>query len=140
MKIRPARAEDSAALAQLIVHLGYPSTADELPERLRQVVGQGDDVLVAEDETGTIVGFTALHLMRLFHQRKPLGYITAFVTDPATQRTGVGRQLLEASEAWARERGCYRLTVTSAEARSGAHAFYLACGYPLTGRRFGKDL
>jgi len=140
VKIRTARAEDAPVLAQLVVHLGYPSTPEELPPRLTVVQGQGDTVLVAEDDTGKVVGFSALHLMRLFHQRKPLGYITAFVTDPAAQRTGVGRRLLEASEAWARERGCYRLTVTSAEQRAGAHAFYESCGYPFTGRRFGKDL
>ena len=140
MKIRAARAADAPALAKLILNLGYPSTAHELPPRLMLVEGQGDTVLVAEDDAGQDVGFSALHLMRLFHQRKPLGYITAFVTDPAAQRTGVGRRLLEASEVWARERGCYRLTVTSAEQRAGAHDFYAACGYPLTGRRFGKDL
>ena len=140
MKIRAARAADTPALAKLILNLGYPSTADELPPRLMLVEGQGDTVLVAEDDAGQVVGFSALHLMRLFHQRKPLGYITAFVTDPAAQRTGVGRRLLEASEVCARERGCYRLTVTNAEQRAGAHAFYAACDYPLTGRRFGKDL
>ena len=140
MKIRAARAADTPALAKLILNLGYPSTADELPPRLMLVEGQGDTVLVAEDDAGQVVGFSALHLMRLFHQRKPLGYITAFVTDPAAQRTGVGRRLLEASEVWARGRGCYRLTVTSAEQRAGAHDFYAAGGYPLTGRRFGKDL
>jgi len=140
MKIRPARASDAPALAELVIHLGYPSTPEELPPRLAVVEGQGDAVLVAEDDAGKVIGFSALHVMHTLHQRKPLGYITAFVTDPAAQRTGVGRKLLEASEAWAREKGCYRLSVTSAEQRAGAHAFYVACGYPLTGRRFGKDL
>jgi GNAT superfamily N-acetyltransferase len=140
MRIRVARAEDAPALARLVVHLGYPSTPEELPPRLAVVEGQGDAVLVAEDDAGKVIGFSALHLINTLHQRRPLGYITAFVTDPGGQRTGVGRQLLAASEAWARERGCYRLSVTSAEQRAGAHAFYEACGYPQTGRRFGKDL
>jgi GNAT superfamily N-acetyltransferase len=140
MKIRPARADDAPALARLILHLGYPSTPDELPPRLAIVEGEGDAVLVAEDDAGQVLGFSALHLMHTLHQRKPLGYITAFVTDPAAQRTGVGRRLLEASEGWARDKGCYRLSVTSAEPRAGAHAFYVACGFPLTGRRFGKEL
>lgn len=140
MRIRAARAADAPALAQLVVHLGYPSTPEELPPRLAVVEGQGDTVLVAEDDAGRVIGFSALHVMHTLHQRRPLGYITAFVTDPAAQRTGVGRKLLEASESWAREKGCYRLTVTSAEQRAGAHGFYEACGYPLTGRRFGKDL
>jgi GNAT superfamily N-acetyltransferase len=140
VKIRTARTNDAPALAQLIVHLGYPSTPQELPPRLGVVERQGDTVLVAEDDAGKVIGFSALHVIHTLHQRKPLGYITAFVTDPGEQRTGVGRKLLAASEEWARERGCYRLSVTSAEQRAGAHAFYEACGYPMTGRRFGKDL
>jgi GNAT superfamily N-acetyltransferase len=52
----------------------------------------------------------------------------------------VGRALVNAIEQWARERGADRLSVTSAEHRSGAHAFYPACGFPYTGRRFSKSL
>jgi GNAT superfamily N-acetyltransferase len=138
--IRPARATDAEPLAALSAHLGYAADAAELPARLAKVQGQGDEVLVAEDAEGRVVGYSALHLMRVFHVPRPLGYITAFVTDPALRRSGVGRRLLEASTDWARAQGCLRLVLTSAEHRSDAHAFYEACGFPRTGRRFGKDL
>lgn len=138
--IRTARPDDSAALAGLITQLGYTIAAAALPAQLRLVEAQGDEVLVAEADDGRVVGFAAMHLMRVFHQERPSAYITALATDASARRTGVGRALLQAAEEWARARGCYRLSLTSAEHRSDAHAFYPACGFPQTGRRFGKDL
>jgi len=44
--------------------------------------------------------------------------------------------LVAAAMDWARQHRCVRLSVTSAERRSNAHAFYVACGLPYTGRRF----
>jgi GNAT superfamily N-acetyltransferase len=140
MRVREATTEDAPALARLLGHLGYTNEAAELPARLVGVQGAGDSVLVAELDDGKVVGFAALHLMKVFHQERPLGYITAFATDPAIRRQGVGRTLLDAAEGWARKQGCYRLALTSAEHRADAHAFYPACGFPQTGRRFGKEL
>lgn len=141
MRIRPALPADAPTLATLLGHLGYPKNeAAELPARLRTLEQSGDAVLVAELDDGRVVGMAALHLMTVFHFDRPLGYITAFVTDPTVRRQGIGKQLLAAAEEWARSKGCYRLALTSAEHRKDAHAFYPANGFPETGRRFGKDL
>lgn len=140
MKIRPARTADAPTLAALLGHLGYPNNdAADLPGRLAHLP-TGDAVLVAEADDGRVVGMAALHLMAVFHFGRPLGYITAFVTDPAVRRQGIGKRLLAAAEEWARGHHCYRLVLTSAEHRKDAHSFYPASGFPMTGRRFGKDL
>jgi GNAT superfamily N-acetyltransferase len=139
VKTRPARPTDAAAIALLLGHLGYPNRAEEVAPRLGRLQ-EGDAVLVAEDDGGAVVGVAVLHRMSVLHFDRPLGYITALVTDPAKRRGGVGKRLLAAAEEWARAAGCYRLALTSAEHRTDAHGFYPACGFPLTGRRFGKDL
>ena len=41
---------------------------------------------------------------------------------------GVGRLLLDAAAAWARERGCSHLQLDSGLGRKDAHRFYLANG------------
>ena len=51
-------------------------------------------------------------------------------------RRGVGKAFIAAATNWAQKHGCARLSVTSAEHRADAHAFYPACGLPYTGRRF----
>ena len=142
MNIRPARAQDAPALSRLYEQLGYPNGngPELLPERLARIRALGDDLLVAEQDDGTVVGLAGLHLVHVMHYPKPLGYITSFVTDRSVRRQGVGRKLLEAATEWARAKGCYRLSLTSAEHRSDAHAFYPATGFPMTGRRFSKDL
>jgi hypothetical protein len=142
VKIRPARAEDAPALSPLYAQLGYPNDNDPalLPERLARIRALGDELLVAEQDDGTVVGLAGLHLVHVMHYARPLGYITSFVTDSTVRRQGIGRKLLEAATAWARAKGCYRLSLTSAEHRTEAHEFYPASGFPMTGRRFGKNL
>jgi len=140
MRLRDATAEDAPALARLLGDLGYPNEAADLPARLVGIQGQGDTVLVAEREDGEVVGLVGLHLVRILHYARPLGYITSLVTDTRVRRQGVGKLLLAGAEEWARAKGCYRLSLTSAEHRKEAHAFYPASGFPMTGRRFAKEL
>jgi ribosomal protein S18 acetylase RimI-like enzyme len=43
-------------------------------------------------------------------------------------------------EAFARQHGCDRIIVTTANHRDGAHRFYDRLGYEFTGRRYAKSL
>lgn len=142
MRIRPATVGDSPALSRLFAQLGYPkgTTPAEIVPRLTKIESLGDACLVAESDDGHVVGLAGLHLVHVLHYPKPLGYITAFVVDDTVRRQGVGRKLLDAATEWARAKGCYRLSLTSADHRADAHAFYPASGFPMTGRRFGKEL
>ena len=49
--------------------------------------------------------------------------------DPGHRRSGVGRALLGAVEAWAGELGCREIEITSRRTRDDAHAFYRALGF-----------
>ena len=48
---------------------------------------------------------------------------------PGYQGYGIGRKLLNEAEAWARESGVAGVRLISGFARTGAHQFYLKCGY-----------
>ena len=141
MQVRDARAGgDASAVASLLGELGYPTTPELARERLGALAGDDDAVLLAADASGKVLGLIAIHRMPVLHGRGVVAYVTALVTASSARGRGVGRALLDAAESWARERGCGRLTVTSAERRADAHAFYEACGMPYTGRRFAKPL
>jgi len=56
------------------------------------------------------------------------------------QGEGIGRELLQAAETWARQAGAARIEVTSAAHREAAHAFYRARGYSDGSMRFVKRL
>jgi N-acetylglutamate synthase-like GNAT family acetyltransferase len=137
--VRDARDEDSAAIADLLGQLGYPVDADAMPGRLQRMRVAGDRVIVAE-HGGAVVGLAALHVSPSLEYAAPAGKLAAIVVDEAHRGAGVGRALVEAMEAEARERGCGVFFLTTAEGRADAHAFYERLGLERTGRRYAKLL
>jgi GNAT superfamily N-acetyltransferase len=140
MNIRRAQEGDAPALAALLSQLGYPVTPAEVPARLERFATRGNgQVLVAESD-GEVLAFAALELTYPIHHSDPVCHLTAFAVASSARRRGVGRQLLAAVEALARDAGCGQLVVTSAEHRTDAHAFYPANGWAYSGRRFGRPV
>lgn len=137
--VRAATDDDAPALARLLGELGYPNAPDALPARVRAIEAEGGSTFLAL--TGEhVVGLACLSTIPTLHAGGRVAYITALVTAPEARGQGIGRALVVAAERWAKERGCVRLSVTSAEHRADAHAFYPRCGLPYTGRRFSKPL
>ena len=138
--VRNAMHGDAAGIAALIEVLGYPCTPDEAIDRLQAVAAEPDQTLFVADRNGELCGLLGLDLMYYL----PLGArtcrITALVVAPAHQGGGIGRELLQAAEAWARQANAARIEVTSAAHRENAHAFYRACGYEDGAMRFVKRL
>ena len=140
VRIRRPSAGDTPAMAALLSELGYPAQASDLPDRVRAMEAEGSTVLLAVDEADTPIGLASVARHATIHADAPVAYITALVTTAGARGKGVGRALVDAAERWAREQGCVRLSVTSAEHRADAHAFYPKCGMPYNGRRFSKLL
>ena len=140
MQIRVASAADAVAIAELLAQLGYPTDAAGIPARLAAVAAADGTVLLVTEPAGAVLGLVGLHRYAVLHAPAPVAYITALVVAPEARGRGAGRALVAAAEAWARDAGCGRLTVTSAERRADAHAFYPAAGLPYTGRRFSRPL
>jgi len=140
MRVRTAMPGDAAEIASLITLLGYPCTPDEARDRMQAVAADPDQALLVADRHGDLCGLLGLDLMYYL----PLGArtcrITALVVATAHQGEGVGRELLQAAETWARQSGAARVEVTSAAHRNEAHAFYRACGYEDGSMRFVKRL
>lgn len=58
----------------------------------------------------------------------------------SARRSGLGRALVEAAVARARERGCRRIELDVNEDNGGALALYLACGFTLEPKPPGRTL
>jgi len=139
LTVRDAREEDSAAIADLLGQLGYPASAGAVPARIDRMRAAGDRVVVAEVD-GSVAGLAALHVSPSLEHSTPAGKLAALVVDEAHRGTGLGRALVDAMEAEARERGCGVFFLTTAEGRADAQAFYERLGLERTGRRYAKTL
>jgi GNAT superfamily N-acetyltransferase len=100
----------------------------DLLARIRQIAADpGRSVLVACLD-GVVVGWIDLSIeYRL--QSEPVALIGGLVVADAVRGQGIGRQLCQAAQDWARGRGMTRIRVRSNAIRERAHAFYLRDGY-----------
>ncbi|WP_035610230.1 GNAT family N-acetyltransferase [Haloferula sp. BvORR071] len=138
--IRPFAEADTAALAALLGELGYPTTAGELRGRLAQL-GSHHHTLVAEaPDGGAITGFIGLMRVATYEHSAPIGYILALSVSSSSQGQGIGKALVSAAEDWFRAQGIHEIRVNSGLQREGAHRFYEAAGFTITGHRFRKRL
>ena len=137
--IRAARATDSAALARLIIALGYKVVEADMQQRIAALQQAGLPPLVA-DLGGETIGCLTLSLMTVLHRPRLVGRISMLVVDERLRSRGIGGALVAAAEAWLRDRGCGLVEVTSNVRRTRAHAFYEGLGYERTSLRFAKAL
>ncbi len=138
--IRIAGQRDTGAIAPLLGQLGYPTSADEVGERLERLTDRPDgEVLVAELD-GEVVGVATYVLIDVLERPDPQCRITALVVDDRFRRRGVAYALLHTIEETARDFGCFRLEVTSRADRAEALAFYRAAGFDERPRRLIKPL
>lgn len=140
INIRQADESDADALALLVVEPGfdYPTEISLVRERLADLIGTGDCILVAVDDA-KIIGMALLHRTRFLH-RAPDGRIVSLVISETYRSRGVGARLIEATESVFRNWGCGRVEVTSGAAREAAHRFYVRAGYSEQSKRFIKLL
>lgn len=140
LAIRPAKKTDAADLSRLVSQLGYPSTEQDMAERLRALAGQPEYVLFVAEASGRIVGLVGAFLGYALEFNGPWGRLMGLVVDEPFRGRGIGRRLMERIEAWLRDHGATRLTLTSGKQRTEAHRFYRRLGYEETGLRFVKRL
>jgi GNAT superfamily N-acetyltransferase len=96
-------------------------------------------VLVAEiaGETVAVAGYEVIDPLE---RDRPRCRITALLTAAAHRRRGAARALVGAIELAARDRGCFRLEVTTRPQRADALSLYAAMGFRERPRRLVKAL
>jgi ribosomal protein S18 acetylase RimI-like enzyme len=145
LTVRPATVEDAEAVSDLVhsayrseeSRRGWTTEADLVGGQradtamVRHIVGLPDDVvLIAVDDAD--VPFACCHLER----RDEGAYLGMFAVRPTAQGRGVGRGMLGAAEAYARDRwGATTLQITVLNHRPELQAWYERLGFAFTGER-----
>ena len=115
------------------------------PERARRTLEWllGSDtarVLVAEADDGAVVGLCTVTLDLRSVRFGQRAWVEDLAVDPARRSVGIGKQLLDAAKAWAREHGATHLELDSGDARTDAHRFYERERPSHTSRSFSWEL
>lgn len=145
MRIRDARADDWPNVSGLLAELGRPDVrADDDESRhadaFARYLERADTVALVADDDGTLVGFVDLEFRQRLNFLSPQGWVPDLIVAERVRGRGVGRALLEAAEARARERSCWGMSLESAAWRVESHAFYERVGWRATGRSFTRPL
>jgi GNAT superfamily N-acetyltransferase len=144
--IRPAIEADLPAVLSLYVQPGVDADDEQLPlEDARRILARfaayPDYTLYVAEAGGRIVGTFALLVMdNLGHRGAPSAIAEDVVVAPDTHRQGIGRAMMAFALERAREKGCYKLALSSNLKRDKAHAFYDQIGFDRHGYSFRVEL
>jgi GNAT superfamily N-acetyltransferase len=137
--IRPADNDDRAAVLELAPRLaeGVAPWRDHaeallagrrwLEESLDAAQNGDGVVLVAADAAG-IAGVISVRSSAHFTGERD-GYIGELVVADRASRHGIGRALITAADAWARDHGLRNLTLHTGAFNANARGFYAALGF-----------
>ena len=144
VNVRPIVYDDVAAAVELLrggslmPEFEDPSRVDDYWSAVEETRRQRGDVLVAEAH-GDVVGVCQVIIFQHFqHAGGWCCEIEGVHVRSDMRSRGIGASLLNAAEELARERGCYRIQLTSRNVREDAHRFYVANGYGQTSQGFKK--
>jgi ribosomal protein S18 acetylase RimI-like enzyme len=150
VQIRPATVADAAALAEFGARTFFETfESDNRPEDMAmhlarawhpdlqraEIEDAGLDTLLACDGAGRLAGFAQLraaHPPAGIAVRNPVE-LKRFYVDKPWQGQGLARQLMDAVDRKARDRGASELWLGVYERNERAQAFYRKCGFRIVG-------
>ncbi len=159
--IRPAGTDDLQMLCDLYVEFhefhvrGIPDRlisvekmnprhGEELRRKLKEIIKENDSEILVAEISNQIAGLAEVYL----REDKPdparvsfkHGHLQSLIVTKAARRQGVGRQLVEVSEGWAREKGAAEMRLDIWEFGEGPLDFYERLGYRTLRRNMVREL
>lgn len=115
---------------------GYEYDLSKTKLRLAKILARKTDKIFVAVVDNIIVGYIHGSDYECTYSDS-LKNIMAIAVNDNYRNRGIGRALLNAVESWAKECGCCGIRLVSGMNRTGAHEFYLKCGY--TNRKVQKN-
>ena len=141
LRLRKANADDLAGVLRLYAQPDFydgvvPSVA-EARTVFERMAAYPDYVLYVAEAGGALVGTFALLIMdNIGHMGRPSAIVEDVAVDPSRHGGGVGRWMMARALEIGRQKGCYKLVLSSNLKREKAHAFYRALDFEQHGYSF----
>ena len=126
--IRKALISDSVALTELSEQLGYPTTVEEVEDRVKYLLNKKDHQIFIAEYNDKIIGFISFERYDILYYPSGLN-ITGLVVDKNYRNKGIGKLLLKIAEKYAIENSLIFLRANSGSQRLDAHQFYRKNGF-----------
>lgn len=146
MSIMDASDSDIALILNLLYDLGRPRPRDDheadiFRRKVKKYISDPDmGIFVVKLNDIKIIGIASIMLLhRLNYEAREL-YLTELVVLEKYQKHGAGTALINYCMAFAKEHGCNRIRLESANFRKGAHEFYTRLDFDKSAAFFEKAL
>lgn len=144
LQIRTATEADLSSILALYVEVeddGRVLSIEEARSIFARMQSYPDYKVYVAMLGGSIVGTFALLIMdNLAHMGAPSGVVEDVVVRADSRGKGVGEQMMQFAMHRCRERGCYKLALSSNLKREAAHRFYDGLGFQRHGYSFVVEL
>lgn len=138
VEIRPARTDDVDGLWPLVERFA----TSYVPERkgfeamFAAILADETSLLLVAVDPTRLAGFLSATLRPALYAGAPLAWVEELMVREDLRGLGIGRQLMEGVEAWARDRGAVHLALATRRADD----FYTAIGYQESATYFKKPV
>jgi len=144
LEIRAATEADLPSILALYVEVeddGRVLSIEEARSIFARVKTYPDYKVYVAVSGGSVIGtFELLIMDNLAHMGAPSGVLEDVVVHKDWRGKGVGKQMMQFARGRCRERGCYKLALSSNLKREAAHRFYDALGFQRHGYSFVVEL
>jgi GNAT superfamily N-acetyltransferase len=93
-------------------------------DRLRAAIADDRAAILVADDNHAVVGFATIYLDIVSVRFGQRAWVEDLAVAPHRRSSGIGKALLDAGKAWARDHGAAWLGLESGSARLDAHRFY----------------
>ncbi len=111
--------------------MGYEYPLEAVEAKLEKLLRDCTHKIVVAVVDEKIVGYLHACDYDLLYA-PPLKNIMGIAVSSDFRKKGIAKKLLNYAEQWARDTGADGVRLVSGASRTGAHAFYMACGYSCT--------
>lgn len=141
--VQPTCTVRPATLADFNVIYGFVNALEDtvFPKDIlynifqKNIAAENTIYLVAEQQN-EVIGYISCHGQYLLHHAGLVGEIQELFVNPDRRGEGIGKLLMDAVKAMARQKGMIQLEVTANAARLSTHRFYEREHFKLTHKKF----